>query len=351
MASPPDRIPQLDGLRAIAVTAVLFSHTISEDATLETLGTAGVRLFFVISGYLITRILLDHQQVPIRQLLKTFYLRRFLRIFPLYYFFLLITAVLAFPEWQEAWPWYVTFTSNIQLLQFDRWPAGRLNHLWSLAVEEQFYLIWPWIIVFCPRPRLFTVLVACILIGPLFRVIGYGSTQHFGIWYQTPANADLLGLGALLAYLHQQGTRLPTGRTSLLLIGVTLLVTVFLQASELRYQMSHSIYFSLQPLIEGLLGMLLVDRATRSTPDLWGRLLASKPMTYLGMISYGIYLWHGLFVPSPILPYGIGLFVTVMIASIVIASFSWYCFEKPFNDLRHQFPYAGTKRKALRTDH
>jgi len=350
MASPPQRIPQLDGLRAIAVTAVLVSHTISEDTTLETLGTSGVRLFFVISGYLITRILLDHQQVPIRQLLKTFYLRRFLRIFPLYYFFLLITAVLAFPEWQESWPWYVTFTSNIQLLQFERWPAGRLNHLWSLAVEEQFYLIWPWIIVFCPRSRLLTVLMVCILIGPLFRVIGYGSTLHFGIWYQTPANADLLGMGALLAYFHQQGTTLPTGRKNLLLIGITLGLTVFLQASEFRYQWPHSIYFTMQPLVEGLLDVLLVDRATRSRSDLWGRLLASRPMTYVGMISYGIYLWHGLLVPNPFLPYGVGLFVAVMITSILIASFSWYCLEKPLNTLRHQFPYAGTERKPLRPD-
>src|SRR5947208_4381885 len=137
---------QLDGLRAMAVLAVLWTHYLPEEYWLFGIywGGFGVRLFFVLSGFLITGILLKSQQYVIQGkqcslfAIRQFYIRRFLRIFPLYYVILALTVLMAIPQVKEAIVWHVSSLSDVYFALQGRY-YGSVVHLWSLAVEEQFY--------------------------------------------------------------------------------------------------------------------------------------------------------------------------------------------------------------------
>lgn len=173
--------------------------------------------------------------------------------------------------------------------------------------------------------------------------------MHFAVWYQMPACADQLGMGALLAYLHQQRITIPKGRSNLL-IAVTLTVTLVMTTGSWKETLSYSIYYSVQPLVESLLYLLIIDRATRPVSEPWVKLLAWRPMVYIGTISYGIYLWHGLFLTNPYIPHGIVLFVAVWVVSVGLATVSWFILEKPLNDLRHRYRYGADVRIAQHDD-
>lgn len=147
-------MPELDGLRAIAVGAVLFAHFIPVKYHVSLpFGSAGVQLFFVLSGFLITSILLRSKDVSLRKALKNFYARRFLRIFPLYYLLLALCALTGWMSWQEDLPWHVFYLSNVYISQLGHWPSVG-GHLWSLSVEEQYYLVWPLVVLLTSKPTL-----------------------------------------------------------------------------------------------------------------------------------------------------------------------------------------------------
>ncbi len=144
--------PQLDGLRAIAVMAVVFQHFAPSGwSKVIPWGGLGVTLFFVLSGYLITGILLKGREEP--GMLRHFYIRRALRIFPVYYATLLIAALLAIPPVRETFWWHAFYLSNV-LFALKNSYFGAVSPFWSLAVEQHFYLIWPWVVLFVPRKRL-----------------------------------------------------------------------------------------------------------------------------------------------------------------------------------------------------
>ena len=168
-------IPNLDGLRTIAVSLVLLLHF-----GLVDFGWLGVQMFFVLSGYLITGglLMLKMQQSSILHSLKVFYFRRALRIFPLYYFYLLIVLILGlwifrnayyFQHVQQFFSWLYTYTYNLTKT-LDYWQFNPLaNHFWSLCVEEQFYLLWPFFILFFNNKINKYTCVALILLIPVFR--------------------------------------------------------------------------------------------------------------------------------------------------------------------------------------
>lgn len=213
------RIPQLDGLRGIAVmTVVLYHYVLSislPPGTLQhiqncfRLGGFGVDLFFVLSGFLIGGILLDCKSSP--RYFRTFYLRRFHRIFPLYYLWLGLYLSLALsvfrylpPSIKTMWSgWrptlvYAFFVQNLISKQLQGIAAAWLGPLWSLAVEEQFYLLMPLAVYFLSKRRLVQLLVATLLLVPLLRVAFSRWTQ--GAQYTaTPLRADALAMGVLLA--------------------------------------------------------------------------------------------------------------------------------------------------------
>lgn len=321
------RIAQLDGLRAIAVMLVLVSHTLHESA-LYALGQTGVRLFFVLSGYLITRILFEQQGQPLGPTLQTFYIRRSLRIFPLYYLALLVCCFVAWPALQRTWPWMITYTSNIQLLVDPDIRQGALSHFWSLAVEEQFYLIWPMLMLAVPHRHTLKVILGAVYLAVLVRAFNTWLQWH-SVWFQTPAQFDSLGMGALLAYLHHR--QLPM-RSDLGVLLKLLVLTLLMKAIPLP---------AFECVTEAMFHAALVDYSMNPRHIQWIALLRTRPFQFVGTLSYGIYVWHGILAHQPFVgSFGVQKWLLVTISSIGAAWCSWTLIEKPINDLRLRFHYS-----------
>ena len=208
-------MPQLDTLRFFAILGVMVSHNWVPDSPPWIFagvdwGSLGVRLFFVLSGFLITGILIRGRELGERHperrfvFMRQFYVRRFLRIFPIYYLVVMAAVVVDFEASRQIWPWLFTYTSNIYSWHTLSWP-GHLGHLWTLAVEEQFYLFWPVLMLFLPRRWLLPLLVGLVCLAPIYRL--YASFRYsddvasgaFTSGALTVSVFDSLGLGALLA--------------------------------------------------------------------------------------------------------------------------------------------------------
>jgi peptidoglycan/LPS O-acetylase OafA/YrhL len=178
------RLPELDSLRAFAVLAVVWSH--SSNINIGISGFQGVLLFFVISGFLITGILLNARAAEASpwSVLYAFYARRFLRIFPIYYAVLFVALAVGFPSVRDAIGWHLAYLSN---WYFAYQGFDKVSHLWSLAVEEQFYLVWPWLVLLVPSAALPWIIGATILVGPISRLaIGLASGNDVAAWVTTP---------------------------------------------------------------------------------------------------------------------------------------------------------------------
>ena len=221
------RIPQLDGLRGLAILLVILFHygfaisipgsqLFSRLQDCFRMGGYGVDLFFVLSGFLIGGILLDCKASP--SYFHTFYLRRFHRIFPLYYLWLGLYVILALSSFRYlpasirvTWSgWrpivvYALFAQNLISKSLQGISAAWLGPLWSLAVEEQFYLLMPLAVRFLPKRRLVQLLVATILLSPVLR-IAFSRWTHAAQYTATPLRADALAMGVLLALaLREEG--------------------------------------------------------------------------------------------------------------------------------------------------
>jgi peptidoglycan/LPS O-acetylase OafA/YrhL len=185
------RLEQLDALRAIAVLMVICYHWVPQKFFFHLpLGELGVTLFFVLSGYLITGILLSASEKignrPRTAVIRSFVARRALRILPIYYLFIGVSWFLSAGSFGASTKWHMFFLTNFEVYHGQAWPhAG--GHLWTLSVEEQFYLIWPWLVLYVPRDYLMRVLggILAIAILPVTLLIGYAS------WFiiEKPINA------------------------------------------------------------------------------------------------------------------------------------------------------------------
>jgi peptidoglycan/LPS O-acetylase OafA/YrhL len=204
-------MPQLDSLRFLAVLGVLVAHY-WDSRLLGDLDWAhiGVSLFFVLSGFLITGILLDcrrmaddSSQSPM-YFVRQFYARRFLRIFPIYYLVIVILIWRNIPPAREIWLWMVTYTTNIYITMHNTW-VGSMGHFWTLAVEEQFYLVWPWVVLFLPRKWLLPTILFIIPLSSAYKFYAYFpfniDTMNWTEGTFTVASFDSLGIGAILSLL------------------------------------------------------------------------------------------------------------------------------------------------------
>jgi peptidoglycan/LPS O-acetylase OafA/YrhL len=360
--SPPQKkyMKQLDGLRAFAVVFTMITHyTLLRGSWLGYVpfGQMGVRLFFVISGFLITGILLrTRAEDYLGGALRIFYCRRFLRIFPIYYATLLITALVNIRPVRQTFFWHLAYLSNF----YFAWrvpPASPTSHFWSLAVEEQFYLIWPGLMLFLPRRHLLKVMIAAVCIGPLTRYIG--PLIHFNAAGIGPfAFFDTLGIGAILAYLWDPELGNPTAARNLSRIGLwiglpaysVLLVVQYFQPSWLGFDVWSDLALA-------FLFVWLVSRAAYAFSGPAGALLEWKPINYVGKISYGVYVLHA-FMPV-VLFYALRWthlsidnqltrFLMLAVMSIAAASVSWHFFEKPINNLKHHFEYDQARKPEVR---
>ncbi|WP_161792418.1 acyltransferase family protein [Croceibacterium mercuriale] len=339
--------PQLDGLRALAVMCVLITHYWLQSGHL---GHLGVRLFFVLSGFLITGILLEQRPAgspaPLGPLLRSFYARRILRLFPTYYLMLATGVALNVEGVRGTSLYHATFLSNLWYARHPDWEPWTTVHLWTLAVEEQFYLVWPLVILLLPRRWLLAALVATIAGGIAFRIlcnlIWPGMPPQDVLM---PAMMDALALGGLIAALVHRQAGDPAARERLLqrLGGASLLCLALVGASVL-IQLPYAItdFACTVPMA------FLVLAARHGIPGAIGRALAWRPVRYLGRISYGLYIWHifawvFLIAVLPGLDWGKpgpATFVVATLVAIAMGAASWHWVEQPFNRLKHLFPYA-----------
>jgi len=362
-------IPGLDGLRAIALLFVLGTHT----GNLE-FGWIGVQLFFVLSGFLITGILIrmKETQAPKAYFTK-FYGRRFLRIFPLYYFYLFLLFGIKFITpyldlkplinefgdkfWMQVWP-SIFYVYNFFHASASYEQSRFFTHLWSLSVEEQFYITWPLILFLTPKDKLKKLFISAIIIAPFIRGILYFifAKHLFPFTIDVPevanyvlpfAHIDAFAFGAyisqfkiprprlqfivaiisvpVIGYLSQY---LATGR-----IGLNTLGQEFLLSSGYKSIWGYS-------LLNYLFAVTIYSVAKTG---LFTRILNSAPLRYLGKISYGLYVYHTAVIWF-ILKFNIlfevgtlGIYLFALAITTIIASLSFYLFEKPISDLKDKF--------------
>lgn len=367
---------QLDGVRFIAVALVLFDHWTVEhiDLPVGVLGALGVTIFFVLSGFLITRILLSskdklrrHPGGGLSNYLKTFYIRRTIRIFPIYYLTLFALALINEPPVRQKFAWLALYGTNIYIALYHTW-MGTVDHLWSLAVEEQVYLLLPLLLFFVPR-RYVPLTALCMIIGSVgLRYMVYRSHSAWFIGYvSTPTCLDSFGLGALMAYgwLYQRDRFVRVFRSSGWIwlslagfIGVGLLNNWLAIDSPRGY---HTIMADVwERLVASVLGFFLIGRAVIGFGGLMKRILENPISLYLGRISYGLYLYHNfvynVYHTKPtyftvrtwsyltnILPFLNSSysfqFLYYLSITVLVATLSWYLIEKPINALKAKFSY------------
>lgn len=355
------RIRQLDTLRAVAVLSVMVGHFSGAHLFYDLFGPWGVRLFFVLSGFLITQILLrERKRLGAGQLawprIRAFYVNRALRIVPPFYLLLLLAWLLDVAVVRETLPWHLAYLSNFYFAwrgDFD----GAVSHFWSLAVEEQFYIFWPWLIVFSPGRHLGKIVLLTILIAPVFRFVATLTGIPSIVQWMLPLNSlDALGAGALLAMVREPSLGLGAMGRHLqlwsLAIGLPITVILLLadelqRAGLLRSPLAFGV--PIVDLSEALwdtsvaaCGLWLVGRATTGFTGPLRVALEWSPLVFLGRISYGMYLVH-LFVPMlPLMPPPEGgvfmVFRVVLLTAITvaIASISWFILERPIAMLKRR---------------
>lgn len=329
--------PQINTLRAIAVGLVFFDHYMHNVARHFDI-TDGVLLFFVISGFLITGILLNYRDemerhnVSLGNALGTFYIRRTLRIFPAYY--LMVFVMIAVGMTRDMAPWHLTYTTNIWSALNDRFaPDG--GHFWTLAVEEQFYLFWPLVVLMAPRRWLPWFMVAAIIFSLGCRV---ASIQYdWGLARRTLTITNLYSLlgGGLLGWIHH--THKIKWIELLRRYGhYSLFALLVIDSQQLI------IFGIVRPVVLTFVSIYLIDQCVKGFTGWLGWFMSLPFLLYLGTISYGLYLCH-MFVMNvigPVFPGKIGLVANAAIwtvASILLASASWFLMEKPINDLKSRF--------------
>ena len=364
----PAHIPALDGLRGVAILLVLLLHFMIGQGVpapsvlvdwwfmgIVRAGWMGVDLFFVLSGFLITGILLDTKGS--RHYFRQFYTRRVLRIFPLYYGSLVLFLILLptlFPgdrvlrDLQADSVWFWTYLYNVKVAAAGFTPSSALGHFWSLAVEEQFYLIWP-IVVLCLSRRHLVGACWAGVVGALLCRIGLRLAGHeVAATVLTPAKMDALAVGGLVALLARGPYGLETIARWAAPVAGALAVPLF---GMLAYKAAPTTVG--YTLVAFFWGAILIHVLTASPGGVTKRVFASSTLRFFGRYSYALYvfhhplLWFGPtfsvhFVPtvfgSHLPAYGLWLAVATG-ASVGLALLSWHVVEKQFLKLKTLFPY------------
>lgn len=366
------RVPALDGIRGLAVLGVLIVHAVGlldmtrpverALAILSGLGAYGVDLFFVLSGFLITGILLDTRNSP--NCFRSFYARRFLRLFPVYYGYLLVVVFMfpalhramhiSMPDYGGGWGWYLAYLSN--------WKPGHgasdpyLGHFWSLAVEEQFYLLWPAMVFLVPRRMLAHLFLGIVATAVALRI----GMAIEGVWWNTlyrltPTRMDALALGALAALAMRNDTwraRLSASAGIALILSACAFCAMAIAAGDISWktrwnQVIGSVFMETA-------FAALVFKAAAPGLGLVKRIGSTGWLMAFGRYSYTMYVIHvavyfhlmwliawatrrfsvHLTLPAEVV---CGLF---MIATVFfLANLSWRCLESPLLSLKKRFPY------------
>ena len=330
--------PELDALRFGAFFLVFLHHALphaSADysvgaplaqilAAIARAGALGVDLFFALSSYLITELLLREHRATGTLNIRAFYTRRILRIWPLYYFalFILAPALTIFDPSDTLPANYVAgfaFLSGNWVCAFAGYPASSFSLLWSVSIEEQFYLVWPWLVRGNVR-RIGAYAVAMLAVASITRIVlAATGTVHPGVWCNTLARLDPIAGGALLAVWSKS----PQPRIWLVAVGLFGLLSVGGFADHVgwgtvpTYPLAAA---SAVAILSGTLGMACNSRA----------------LGYLGKISFGLYVFHAaaIRIAGPI---------AALPLTIAIAALSYRYLETPFLRLKGRFALVGSR--------
>lgn len=358
------RISSLDGVRGLATVMVLTGHFLFADVyrnqwwfEMAHSGWLGVDLFFVLSGFLITGILLKSKGKP--HYFREFYRRRFLRIFPLYYAVIIYAALAILlidraPErlWNgyDSLGWFLAFIPNFALAFKNDWLwqtnwAG-LNHLWSLAVEEQFYMFWPLIVWAMPRKLLAASCAVLLCVGVVSRQItdhAYGTLWSMGSYVLPFCRMDGLAGGSLLAILlHTKKIKLG-GFEQAIIRDITFLCFMglfyWLVAENSHWRGTIAAFTFV-----GFTYLALCEEG------IVRRICELKFLRHLGMFSYGLYIFHQLlfmvyfwYIRTPLEATGLPMWAVQILYMVIafgvtyaLARLSWKFIEKPFLDLKEK---------------
>ena len=346
------RIPSLDGLRAISIVLVMGLHTVQRYGvdhperavsvwwSVVLNGSLGVYIFFVISGYLITRLLLHEQQTRGTVSLSGFYIKRAFRILPPLYIYVAVLVLLSAAGRLALTKWDVVsalFFFHNYAVSSTCWA---IEHFWSLSVEEQFYLIWPVILILClrlrgetGRERAAMVAGAAILLSPLLRIVSFRAHNpllHDSAGFHMHADALMFGCGAALLEGKGWFERAYRGVTRFWWLPVAgLAMGSYL---EMRYQNYWN--FPVGETYTGVLISFVLLWTVRNAESLPGRVLNARWITHIGVLSYSIYLWQTLLLHHMNASVfagvsWIGQFPLNWIAILVIAELSYYLVEQP----------------------
>jgi peptidoglycan/LPS O-acetylase OafA/YrhL len=281
--------------------------------------------------------LIERDRSTVLLSLKQFYIRRSLRIFPAFYLVVMVAWFAGVPEVASPIWWHLTYTTNVLFVR-QGYLDAHTAHLWSLAVEEQFYLVWPFVVLLIPRWALLRITVALVIAAPIVRAAVVLLELDGGTFFFLPIGVmDSLGSGALLALLRPTKWYRRFCALGLVSLVVAVTLAVSRRIDPVFFDTVLSLGFS-----------WLVAKAFDGFQGLTGQILELAPIRYLGKISYGIYLYQG-FVPlllsSSLGYFAISMnlapsgqfFVLASFVTIVLASLSWYLYEKHWNALKDRF--------------
>lgn len=368
------RMASLDGWRGVAILAVFFRHytvtTQSSQPLVEKIswlcsgGWVGVDLFFVLSGFLITGILLDTREH--KHYFRNFYARRTLRIFPLYYgifaVMLLLTPLLHL-QWMPAHLLYPLYLGNIATVanEASQWirPWFSLGIMWSLAVEEQFYLVWPFVVSWVPRRE---TLLKLVLAGMGF-ALAARVTLHLLLntsaaiewnYHVLPMRCDGLLTGALAAILLRQGTLERANKLLRWPAWISAVIAICIYAYDRSMDFHYpAVSLFLYPCLAWIFAKLLLVALQKDT---WAyRIGSSKVLQFFGKYSYGIYVYHRLVGQQMVLQFlqtklhskplgSIAFFIEAFVLSVTAAVLSYELYERHFLKLKRLFSYSAEKK-------
>jgi peptidoglycan/LPS O-acetylase OafA/YrhL len=358
----------LDTLRAFAVIFVIITHwgphTINASKALTFFltrvlpdGEFGVDLFFVLSGYLITGILLKARDESAgqskMQVLKAFYIRRMLRIFPAYLLLIAVAYWNSEPSVRGHLFYFLTYTSNFLVFESKSWSG--VSHTWSLAVEEQFYLIWPWIILYSPKKYLKAIFKASFFTGLLSSVL----LQHFYGAFSSVLTLPCItafATGALYAYAQTE-PELERRAASIFLRLLPLCIVFY-------FFHQYGAQFSFKRVFNAVIAVCAIIYVVKGRYNQITRyVLTNKVFISIGKVSYGIYLYHYIipgmyytwidrlyqyrhfnfgvyqYLKNPPVSYIIHLAIT-----LVLSYLSYYLIENNINKFKSNFPYVNLDR-------
>ncbi|MBI5771144.1 MAG: acyltransferase [Verrucomicrobia bacterium] len=362
-AAGAERWPELDGIRCLAVLGVLAVH-FAPGSLHGPWGDWGVRTFFVLSGFLITFILLgsreriDAARLATGAAIGQFFSRRIVRLWPLYFAVVAVTWAFDVGASREMLPWNVSFTTNYYITSHGVWP-GLNSHLWTLAVEQQFYLFWPFVVLCASRRAGLLSLAIVVVLAPVTRgaeltgLAALAPEPNYPAAPLLPMNSDSLAWGALLAFAYRyRPDALARCSQAAGLAAVALFFAHYLLFRLGPPRFEAPLLHAWSASVLAVAGVLLVGHCIGPGGSPLRRFLRLRPMVYLGTISYGIYLLHNYahWVGPALLRrlHGRNYFSTetahvvyYTLLSIALAAASWHFMERPLQQLRRRIASPG----------